>query len=118
MFAALEGDSSEMVRLLRGNNTVTPNVREFVAYLLDRPSHRPPVPKKFAILRKVIRLQRINPRLLDAILTFKQMQTAWYERNPTKRFPRKVVIPRLAEKCRVQEHLIVTHFSHGRDQRL
>lgn len=75
MIAALRGDRSELVEMLRYDNKVTRDLAEFLAWLLDKkPGHRPPLPAKFKTLDQWAR----NPDLWDAAMDFERQRAHWY----------------------------------------
>jgi hypothetical protein len=65
--SAMLGDRRELVELLRHDNEVTPDLKEFLAWLLDeRKNGRPPLPAKFKLLSQMAR----EPALFDAVVEF------------------------------------------------
>jgi hypothetical protein len=117
MLAAMQGDNRELVRMLRGRGTVTRDVREFVAYLLEKPTnpHRTELPDKFKVLHEMIRHQKI-PREFAAALECSQMMAAWAERHGDRpRFPRARVLQRLADKYKLFPRQIEKHLKKGKE---
>jgi hypothetical protein len=56
IYDAIKGDRSQLVDLLRHDNEVTPDLKEFLAWLLDeRENGRPPLPAKFKLLNQMAR---------------------------------------------------------------
>ena len=107
MIAALKGDRSELVEMLRYDNKVTRNLAEFLAWLLDeKPGHRPPLPAKFKTLAQWAR----NPALWDAIMDFEMARTHWYAVTPfppyqktnKKRFPFEAKLKEVADRYGVR----------------
>jgi hypothetical protein len=103
MCAALNGDRSELVDLLRHNNKVTRDLAEFLAYLLEeRKKGRPRLPAKFGLLYKMAH----NPRLWDAFLDFEMQRANWYgvmpfppyEKTNKKRFPFEMTLKEVADR--------------------
>ena len=73
MCSALVGDRRQLVECLRCGNTVTRDLAEFIAWLLDeRKNGRPKLPTKFKLLDQMAR----NPALFDAVMDFELQRTA------------------------------------------
>jgi len=96
MLAAVAGDRSELVALLRHKNEVTPDVAEFLAWLLDkRKGGRPALPAKFKILKKM------HHPLFDAVFDFKQRRAHWRHAYPGYRFPYEKTLNKVAARNNV-----------------
>jgi hypothetical protein len=89
--SAMLGDRRELVELLRYDNEVTPDLKEFLAWLLDeRKNGRPPLPTKFKILNQMAR----DPKLFDAVVDFELERAHW--RASRRRFPYKMKLEEIA----------------------
>jgi hypothetical protein len=93
MYSALKGDRSELVDLLRYDNEVTPDLKEFLAWLLDvRKNGRPPLPAKFKLLSQMAR----DPKLFDAVVDFELERAHW--RASGRRFPYEKKLAEIARR--------------------
>jgi hypothetical protein len=124
---AIDKDRSELVDMLRrvdpaGRvNDVTPDLCEFIAWLLDeKPDHRPPLPEKFSTLyrihsktfRTLDRITRIKDKngryknkkiyrthsgsLFDMMIEFKDAQVRWKRDHPGEKFPYEETVARIS----------------------
>jgi hypothetical protein len=110
MVAALRGDRSGLVDMLRHDNKVTRDLAEFLAWLLEeKPNHRPPLPAKFKILAHWAR----NPALWDAFMRYE------YECRALKAIgrlpPRKVLIAQIAKQYGVKFEALSTEVKRARN---
>jgi hypothetical protein len=85
MMSALRGDRRPLADMLRcKENEITDDLREFLAWLIEkRDNHRPKVPAKFKMLKQIADA----PAMFDAVMEFEYRRTAWKRSNPGRRFP-------------------------------
>jgi hypothetical protein len=111
MVRALAGDRRELASMLRyRENKITDDLREFLAWLIDKKEgHRPKLPAKFKLLKQWAR----DPAMFDAVMEFEMERTHWRHSNTGRKFPYRDYLTKIARRYGVDADTLHNKLRRG-----